>query len=159
MTSATRARATDEGAEADGRLAADLRLAVGRLARSIRQHASAGLTPSQFSALSSIESLAPVRLVDLATAERVSGPTLTKVVAALVDAGLVSRVPDPTDRRSQLLSLSAAGRSTLAQVRRQRTARLAERLAGLPAEQREIIARAVPVLAELAGDPPAKGRP
>jgi DNA-binding MarR family transcriptional regulator len=151
VSSATRPRPTDT-------LAADVRLAVGRLARRLRQQASAGLTPSQFSALSSIEVLAPVRLVDLAAAERVSAPTMTKVVGSLVDAGMVDRVPDVTDRRAHHLSLTPAGRTVLRQVRSERTARLAERLAQLSPAERHLLERALPVLAALAADPPAEPR-
>src|SRR4051794_7682461 len=80
-------------------LAADLRLVIGRLARSLRQIDDGGLTPSQLSALSSIDALGSVRLGDLAAAERVTSPTLTKIVANLEAAGLVQRSAGPDDRR------------------------------------------------------------
>src|SRR3954451_24634481 len=90
-------------------LAADLRLVIGRLARSLRQIDDGGLTPSQLSALSSIDALGSVRLGDLAAAERVTSPTLTKIVANLEAAGLVQRSADPDDRRAGRRSLPPAG--------------------------------------------------
>ena len=114
-------------------LAADLRLVVGRLARSLRQADDGGLTPSQLSALSSIDALGSVRLGDLAAAERVTSPTLTKIVANLEAAGLVQRSADPDDRRAARVSLTPAGKSRLKRLRTERNAYLQQRLAALSA--------------------------
>jgi DNA-binding MarR family transcriptional regulator len=131
-------------------LAADLRLAVGRLARSLRQADDGGLTPSQLSALSSIDALGSVRLGDLAAAERVTSPTLTKIVANLEAAGLVQRSADPDDRRAARVSLTPAGKSRLKRLRTERNAYLQQRLAALSADDRETLAAAIAVLARLA---------
>jgi DNA-binding MarR family transcriptional regulator len=138
----------DQPSAAD--LAADLRLVVGRLARSLRQADDGGLTPSQLSALSSIDALGSVRLGDLAAAERVTSPTLTKIVANLEAAGLVHRSADPDDRRAARVSLTAAGRSRLKRLRTERNAYLQQRLAALTAQDRETLAAAVVVLGALA---------
>src|SRR5207244_4440316 len=82
-----------------GRLAADLRLVVGRLSRRLRQHGESGVTASLLSAMWAIERLQPVTLGDLADAERVQPPTLTRLVVRLEEMGLVVREAEPTDRR------------------------------------------------------------
>ena len=134
----------------DGELAADLRLVVGRLARSLRQADDGGLTPSQLSALSSIDALGSVRLGDLAAAERVTSPTLTKIVANLEAAGLVERSTDPHDRRAARVSLTAPGRTRLKRLRTERNAYLQRRLAAFSAEDRETLAAAIAMLITLA---------
>ena len=131
-------------------LAADLRLVVGRLARSLRQADDGGLTPSQLSALSSIDALGSVRLGDLAAAEQVTSPTLTKIVANLEAAGLVHRSADPDDRRAARVSLTVSGRSRLKRLRTERNAYLQQRLAALTAGDRETLAAALAVLSALA---------
>lgn len=135
---------------ADQDLAAALRLAISRLARRIRQEHHGTLTPSQLSAMVSVEQLAPVRLVDLAAAEGISSPTLTKIVAALEDAGLVQRATDESDRRSSLLQLTREGRETLHAIRTERTAFLRRQLDQLDEGDRRRLAEALPVLAALA---------
>jgi DNA-binding MarR family transcriptional regulator len=64
-------------------LAARLRLVVTRLGRKLRRHGGGDLTPSQASALSSLERLGPMTLGELSSVENIRPPTLTKVVAAL----------------------------------------------------------------------------
>jgi DNA-binding MarR family transcriptional regulator len=80
----------------------------------------------------------------------VSAPTATKLVGALVEAGLIERHVDPGDRRSALLSLAPAGARRLLVVRREIKSLLARRLATLTPAEREVVARAVPVLELLA---------
>lgn len=131
-------------------LADELRLTVGRLARRIRQQSTLGLTPSQYSALVSIDQCQPVRLGDLAAAEGVSAPTVTKVVNLLEVAGLVEREVDASDRRSSFVRLTAAGTATLSKIRTERTAFLRQRLDELSPAQRDLLVKALPVLADLA---------
>src|SRR5919205_1287050 len=80
-------------------LATRLRLAITRLNRRLRRQSGAQLTPSQASALSSIERLGPLTLGELSAVEDVRPPTMTKVVADLEEQGLVRRHTDPRDRR------------------------------------------------------------
>ena len=63
--------------------AARLRVAVLRLSRRLRKHDLAGLTPSQLSTLSSVGACGPVRLGDLAAAERIAPSSLTRLVNGL----------------------------------------------------------------------------
>src|SRR5918911_5658133 len=81
-------------------LAGRMRLVVTRLGRRVRRQAGGDLTPSQASALSSIGRLGPLTLGELSAVENVRPPTLTKVVAALEEQGLVARHADPRDRRA-----------------------------------------------------------
>lgn len=134
-------------------LASDLRLAVGRVARKIRQSESAGLTPSQVSALVAVEQLGHARVSDIAVLESVSAPTVTRIVANLEDAGLLSRADDPSDRRSSRVTLTAKGAAALHHMRTERTAYLQLRLAELSRGEREVLTAAVPILAKIAGDP------
>jgi DNA-binding MarR family transcriptional regulator len=130
-------------------LADELRLAVGRLARRIRQQTTFGLTPSQHSALVTIDRQAPVRLSDVAAAEGVAAPTVTKIVGGLEEAGLVRRETDPADKRSARVSTTPAGKAALRQIRTARTAFLRTTLEQLTDAERADLARALPVLVAL----------
>src|SRR5437763_3841496 len=99
-------------------MAARLRLSATRLARQLRQQSDAGLSPSQLSALATIEAHGPVTLGALADHERVAPPSVTKVVAKLEAAGLVERELDAADRRVARVSTTAGGDALLAKVRR-----------------------------------------
>src|SRR4051794_37516022 len=102
-------------------MAARLRVSATRLARQLRQESDAGLTPSQLSALVSVERFGPMTLGALAEQERVAPPSITKVVAKLEAAGFLQRRPDENDRRMAWVSVTPAGRSHLARVRQRKT--------------------------------------
>jgi DNA-binding MarR family transcriptional regulator len=116
------------------------------MARRLRQEAGAGLSPSQTAALATIERHGPLTPSELATRERVQRPTVTRVLARLEEAGLVERAGDPDDRRSSLLSVSAAGRSLLEVARTRKDVYLATRLEALDAEDRAALERAAGIL-------------
>jgi DNA-binding MarR family transcriptional regulator len=136
----------------DTELAGRLRLAVSRLGRRLRQQQVGGLTPSQLSALSTVDQHGPIRLGDLACRERVSPPTLTRCVSSLEALDLLERQPDPDDRRSALMAVSDSGRKLLADLRRERTARLSCAIGALDADDRRALADALPVLERLVAD-------
>src|SRR2546429_8406607 len=92
-------RPTDRRPTDTAAMAARLRLSATRLARQLRQQSDAGLSPSQLSALATIEHHGPMTLGALADHERVAPPSITKVVAKLEAAGLVARELDRADRR------------------------------------------------------------
>ena len=117
-------------------LAARLRLVVGRLNRRIRIDGRESVPPLQLSAMVTVEEHGPLRLSELARREAVSVPTMSRVLAALDDQGLVVRTPDPQDARGVLVTLSDDGERRLAEVRSHRTALVARRLGRLDAEQR-----------------------
>jgi len=130
-------------------MAARLRLATARLFRRLRQQSLGGLTPSQLSCLTSVEKLEPVRLGDLAAREAVAPPTLTRIVAGLLEIGMVARRPDPDDARAALMTMTEKGRTALQTVREERTAFLVERLHQLPPIDRAKLPELVELLERL----------
>jgi DNA-binding MarR family transcriptional regulator len=137
-----------------GPMAAHLRISATRLARLLRRQGDTGLSPSQLSALTSIERHGPLTLGALADHERVAPPSITKVVAKLEERGLVTRCADPADRRVAHVSTTPAGDALLADVRQRKDVWLAARLAGLDDDQRARLAAALDVLDELTGRDP-----
>jgi DNA-binding MarR family transcriptional regulator len=139
-------------AEAETELAARLRLVVGRLNRRIRIDGRESVPPLQLSAMVTVEEHGPLRLSELARREAVSVPTMSRVLAALDEQGLVVRTPDPQDARGVLVTLSDEGSRRLAQVRSHRTALVARRLARLDVAQRASLVAAMPALEALLVD-------
>jgi DNA-binding MarR family transcriptional regulator len=135
-------------------VASRLRLAVMRVSRRLRQHAPGGITPSQISALSTVVKEGRITLSQLAVAERVQPPSITRVVDVLVTDGLATRTQSEEDRRVAWVEPTPDGRALVEAVRRQRDAYLAQRLATLTREDVEVLARAAALLEELTADPP-----
>jgi DNA-binding MarR family transcriptional regulator len=133
-------------------LAARLRLAVGRLNRRIRIDGHEAIPPLQLSALVTIEQYGPLRLSELARREAVTAPTMSRVLAALDEQGLVIRTPDPHDARGVRIVLSELGIRRVQEVRSTRTALVARRLDRLTAEQRRLLTAAMPALEALLVD-------
>ena len=137
---------TTTTAPSDTQLASRLRLAVMRLARVLRQKAQEGITPSQLSALVSVEREGPVTLGELAALEGVQPPTMTRIVAALEEADLVEREVDPADRRISRLHITPGARKLLEKNRSRKTAYLASRMRDISDEERDVLARAAALL-------------
>ncbi|MBV8980103.1 MAG: MarR family transcriptional regulator [Acidimicrobiia bacterium] len=135
----------------EAELAARLRLSVTRLARRLRQQAAAEseVSPSQLSTLASVDRLGPITLGDLAAVERVQPPTMTRIVAALDEAGLVRREVDQNDRRIARVQTTVAGRKFLERSRGRKEAYLAARIRTLDADDRAILARAAVILEKI----------
>lgn len=130
-------------------LAARLRLVVTRLARQLRQRAVVDLTPSQISALATIDRNGPVTLGELAALERVQPPSVTVVATRLEEKGLVVRRTDPRDRRVSRVETSKDGRKLLARSRSRKDAELDRRLRSLTDEDRATLAAAASILERL----------
>jgi DNA-binding MarR family transcriptional regulator len=126
-----------------------LRLAVTRTARVLRREAGGRLTPTALSALAAIERRGPLTPARLADIESVKRPTVTRVVAHLVEEGMVERSQDVHDGRSVLLEVSEAGREYLAERRQAKSAYLADLLSTLPAADVSTLSRAADILEEL----------
>jgi DNA-binding MarR family transcriptional regulator len=109
-----------------------------------------GLSRTAAATLSRLATSGAARLTELASAEGVSQPSMSSLVARLVDQGLVLRETDPHDARAVQLSLTPAGETLLAQRRAERTRRLDDALAELPPDDVLRIADAVPALSRLA---------
>jgi DNA-binding MarR family transcriptional regulator len=121
-------------------LAARLRLGVTRLARRLRQQAQAeaGITPSMLAALSTLERQGTLTMRELCAAEQVQPPTMTRIVAALVESGLATREPDPSDGRVVWVRPTSEGSRFIERSRRRREAYLAKALKRL--DERELAA-------------------
>ena len=124
----------------DPALASALRLSVMRLSRRLRaERVDTSLTLSQLAALATLDRHGPLTPGELAAHERVQPPSMTRLVASLEQAGLVTRAPHASDRRQVLLAVSPAGAEMLQEDRRRRDAWLAQRLRALdPADLAEL---------------------
>src|SRR5437870_993857 len=128
------------------RLAADLGVAIGRLARRLRQQASGGVTASCLSALWTLERQGPLTLGELASAERVQPPTITRIVSRLEGSNLVTRQVDPADRRVARIALTPQARRLLDSTRSRRTAYLAKALRSVDPADQAVLARTVKLI-------------
>jgi DNA-binding MarR family transcriptional regulator len=136
----------------EGSVGSQLRLAVLRLSRRLRQQAAGGITPSQLSALSTVAKRGEISLGELAGIERIAPPTMTRIVARLEERAWLERRVDASDRRVAKVAVTASGRSLLDETRNRRDAYLAARLQNLSPEELDVLERAVPLLERLAVD-------
>jgi DNA-binding MarR family transcriptional regulator len=134
-------------------LASRLRIAVNRLQRRLRQQALAGLSPAQASALGSVNRLGNPTLGELAATEQVQPPTMTRIVANLADAGMVTRETDVSDRRSARVRVTPAGTRALERIRTLKNAFLLQRIADLSKEEQQKATDLVELLEHLLVDP------
>jgi len=129
--------------------AAQLRTAIVRTARRLRQEAAAetsGLTPTSVAALATIERHGPLTPSEIAAIERVKRPTITRTLGCLEREGLIDRTQDPKDKRSALVSVNGAGRERLRRLRGRKNAYLARRMKDLSPEEVETLERATEIL-------------
>jgi DNA-binding MarR family transcriptional regulator len=138
--------------KASGKQIADLELAdalhsaaIHLLRRLRREDAATGLT-----ALSVVVFGGPLRISDLARAEQVKVPTITPVVVALEDDGLITRAADPNDARASILRATPRGEKLMAEGRARRVASLAAELPTVPTADRQLLARAAALIERLA---------
>jgi DNA-binding MarR family transcriptional regulator len=120
--------------------------AIQLLRRLRRQDIAMGLTPARASALSIMVFGGRVTIGQLAQAEQVSAPTMTRLVVGMERDGLVRRDGDPYDGRVVWLEATAKGRRILHAGRERRVAALAADLAALDARERDTLASAVDIL-------------
>jgi DNA-binding MarR family transcriptional regulator len=138
----------------DAGLANALRISVSRLARRLRVEragglAESGLSDTQVAALAVLERQIAMTPGELAGHEKVQPPSMTRVITALEERGLVQRAPHPTDRRQVVLSVTEEGRQLVNQFRRRRDAWLAMRLRELTPQERATLRAAAPILEKL----------
>jgi DNA-binding MarR family transcriptional regulator len=125
-------------AEADARseIAALLHEQFARLTRQLRTlELPQGMTPERLSALSVIEKRGPISVTALADTEMVRPATMSRMVSALVEDGLVKRSDDKTDGRGVLVSATPKGRRTYQRAQEQRLQHFAEVLGSLSDDQ------------------------
>lgn len=130
-------------------LAIDLRTAVMRTSRRLRIEATGDvITPGQYTVLAHLRT-GSQSLRRLAESEHVQAPSMTRIVNALTEQGFVSRSPHPEDGRQIQITITPAGEDVLAEARSQRTAWLAQRVAGLSEEDRLTLSRAAHIMQEM----------
>jgi len=126
--------------------------AIHLLRRLRREDAGSGLNAPRLSALSVIVFAGEVTLGELAAAEQVRPPTMTRIVDALVELGLVKRRPNANDGRSTLIGATAAGKELMLAGRERRVRALARQVAELTANERGALEEAMTILERMIGN-------
>nr|WSW67020.1 MarR family transcriptional regulator [Streptomyces sp. NBC_00995] len=149
----TRTSATPPADPTAEEVAQQLASVVGRLLRRLRSSSSESLlTPTQRSVLARLADGGPATTADLARAEFVRPQSMRLTLGALEEQGLVERAPDPADGRKSVVSVTGAGRTTLAEVRAAKRNWLADAVAAeLDGEERRAVAEAVVLIERLVG--------
>ncbi|MDF2145558.1 MarR family winged helix-turn-helix transcriptional regulator [Knoellia sp. p5-6-4] len=152
MTSSDR-RAVSAGLSpsAVAAVAGEIRLACMRISRRIRFESTHEVPPHQFSVLARLQE-APRTPGELAEIERVSAPSMTRTVAALVERGLVARTADPSDGRQVILSLTDEAKRVLKEIRRRRDQWMTVRVKALSPEDQEVLRKAAAILTRVASE-------
>lgn len=145
--------APDQSTLSQEEVASRLRMAVNRLQRRLRQDSLGGLSPTQASVLGSVRRHGNPTLGELAAIEQVQPPTITRIVAGLAEAGMVTRVADAKDRRSARVRITPAGERSLQQIRTRKNAFLRRRLDQLGSEEQTQAADLVALLEHLLEQP------
>ena len=128
-------------------MAEQLHAASLRLSRRLRaQDRSLGISAARLSALSLLVAAGPMRVGDLADAEGVEPPTMTRLLDGLARDALVTRGPDPADRRATLVHATAAGARAMRRDRGRRVDALARGIASLDAADLATLAAGIDVL-------------
>jgi DNA-binding MarR family transcriptional regulator len=128
-------------------MAAGLHSAAIRLLRMVRREDRlTGISPPRLSALSVLVFAGPTSLADLAAAEEVKAPTMSRIVEGLVKDGLATREADPDNRRKVRIAATEEGKSRLEGGRQRRVRALAGRLRRLADSEQRALARGAEVL-------------
>lgn len=133
--------------------APDLRIAVMRLARRLRtERTSDAMTPSQMAVVATLLRSGPMTPGDLAVAERVQPPSMTRILHTLLGQGMVTRAPHPTDGRQVMYQATPEADALFQRDRQRRDQWLSRRLETLTEAELLAVERAIPVLNRLALD-------
>ncbi len=136
----------------------DAGLAVSRLVRAqLRRTRPHGLTLPQIRALAFVNADPACAPSQLAEYLMLSRPAVTRLLDGLVRRKLVTRHPDPDDRRRLRLSLTSAGRVRLESYFRAARAIVATRLGALSPSDRRAVERAMRLVLPLMAAAPAEG--
>lgn len=125
--------------------------AIHLLRRLRREDAKTGLSAPRLSALSVVVFGGPITLGELAAAEQVRPPTMTRLVSALEEEGLVTREPDTQDGRLTRIRATAKGRTLLMRGRARRVAALTAEVRALDDADRHALEQAVAILEGVIG--------
>jgi DNA-binding MarR family transcriptional regulator len=132
-------------------LAARVGVSVIRLTRRLRaQRADNGVTLTYLSAMATLYSCGPMTPGKLAAAERVRPASVTRILAALQEGGLIRRLEHATDRRQSIIVLTDAAIGHLHAEAAVTERWLHERLADLSEPDRETLTQAVDIIDRMA---------
>jgi len=120
-----------------------------------RQDEATGLSAARLSALSVVVFGGPVTVTKIASAEQVSVPTVTRMLAGMERDGLVKRERDAADRRMIWVRPTAKGTRLLVEGRRRRVVALASELAKLHAADLDALDRAMAIVERVVGGGPS----
>ncbi len=130
-------------------LAEDLRATLGRFVRGVKTQANTPTT-SQSETLSLLDRAGPLSVAELADRRKVRHQSMRLVAGQLESDGLISKMPNPADGRSQLLTITESGQAELFRAREARTAQIAglieERLSD---EERQTLQAAIRIIERL----------
>ncbi len=132
-------------------LADRLHYAAIHLVRRLRYDVDAPLSPAQLSALTTLLK-GPLTLGELAAAEKVRPPTVTRMIQQLERDKLVVRKPSPDDGRVSHIAIAARGWIALQKAQTQRVERLGERLKELTSTELNTLARAAVLMERISAD-------
>ena len=131
-------------------LADRLHSAAIRLLRTVRSvDMESGISGPRLSVLSVLVFRGPATITELAHAEQVKPPTISRMIKDMEWAGLVERRPDPSDGRVHRIRATRRGRGVLHEGRVRRVNALAESLKALDQNDRDTVAAAVTILERL----------
>jgi len=135
----------------DAGLASSLRVSVARLHRRLRTEDvdDLGVSVGGVAVMSVLYRGGEQTIGQLAAAERVRPPSMTRTIDCLERDGYVTRHPHPTDGRQVVVRLSEAGDALLAAERRRRDAWLTRHLRELSPDERALLRAAAPILERL----------
>lgn len=120
------------------------------LLRNVREEDTAmGIGPAQASALSVLVFGGPLSLNELAAAEQVKPPTMSRIVEALVREGLVNREANQEDRRSITISSTEKGTRIMHEGRNRREKRLIKLLSDLDPREVKCLGEASAILSKI----------
>jgi DNA-binding MarR family transcriptional regulator len=133
--------------EAPAALADRLHSVAIHLLRHVRvEDAASGMSAARLSVLSVLVYTGARTVTELASAEQVAPPTMTRLLQGMEQAGHVRRRRDGADARVVRVSVTASGRRVLERARQARLRRLGEVIARIPPAERTLVASAVGTL-------------
>ncbi len=138
-------------ARTEAGLSSALRISIMRLSRRLRNEREAvdDLSANALAVLGTLFRHGAMTIGELAAAEKVQPPSMTRTVAALGRRGLVQRSPHGSDRRVVMVSLTEAAHQVVAESRRRKEAWLNHRLRELTPAERRTLREAAPILERL----------
>ncbi len=133
-------------------LAARLRQAVTRMNRRLRATSLGEISPAQASMLATIEMLDAPSLGELAAAEQIQPPSVTRLVKGLQESGHIVQKTDENDRRTTRVAISPQGKRALNDIRDRKTQFLNSKLSDLSTKELHKAEEMVALLERLLGE-------